>query len=100
MLHEHFRIPSPIPAPKDVDKTMIPLQGCPKPLVVDLKPGQMLYVPASWFHEVTSYGSHGSPHIAFNYWMHPPDGQDAKEPYVDTEVWNTIRNRVILHNHN
>ena len=100
VLHEHFRIPSPIPAPKDVDKTMIPLQGCPKPLVVDLKPGQMLYVPASWFHEVTSYGSHGSPHIAFNYWMHPPDGQDAMEPYVDTEVWNTIRNRVILHNHN
>lgn len=98
VLHEHFNIPSPIPAPKGVDKKTVPLPGCPKPLVVDLRPGQMLYIPASWFHEVTSSGREGAPHMAFNYWMHPPDGHDAKEPYVDTEVWKTIKSRVILHN--
>ena len=31
--------------------------------------GEMLYLPASWFHEVTSYGGKGaSCHLALNYW--------------------------------
>jgi hypothetical protein len=31
--------------------------------------GEMLYLPASWFHEVTSYGVEGSGcHLALNYW--------------------------------
>ena len=31
--------------------------------------GEMLYLPASWFHEVTSYGGEGtSCHLALNYW--------------------------------
>lgn len=31
--------------------------------------GDMLYLPASWFHEVTSYGVEGaSCHLALNYW--------------------------------
>lgn len=36
------------------------------PLQVELKPGQMLYMPASWFHEVTSSGDKLQPHMAFN----------------------------------
>ena len=34
----------------------------------------MLYLPAGWFHEVTSLGEKG--HMAFNYWSHPPDNLD------------------------
>jgi hypothetical protein len=38
--------------------------------------GDLLYLPAGWFHEVYSQGRQGADHglhIAFNYWMHPPD---------------------------
>ena len=38
----------------------------------------MLYVPAGWFHEVTSFsGAAGScTHLALNFWCHPPDNLD------------------------
>jgi hypothetical protein len=59
---------------------LLPLPGCPTPLVVDLHPGEMLYLPAGWMHEVTSSSGPGIPssaldndeelavpmHIAFN----------------------------------
>ena len=34
----------------------------------DLATGDMLYLPAGWFHEVSSSGAH----VALNYWYHPP----------------------------
>jgi hypothetical protein len=44
-----------------------PLDGCPPALLVNLEPGDMLYLPTSWFHEVTSSSDeNGSTHIAFN----------------------------------
>lgn len=64
------------------------LPGCPPPIEVFLKPGQMLYLPASWYHEVTSSSSppvheraaatgstaeESKVHMALNYWFHPPD---------------------------
>ena len=62
--------------------------------------GDMLYLPASWFHEVTSSsdGSGGrncnetvsttdKGHMAFNYWFHPPDAEnDFENPYT-TDFW-------------
>jgi hypothetical protein len=66
-----------------------------------LEAGQMLYLPAGWFHEVTScdtktdaqqtqqphtqQGRGG--HLAFNYWFHPPDNLDStkqgfSQPYT------------------
>lgn len=43
-------------------------------LVPQVNAGEMLYLPAGWFHEVTSFGGQRSGgHLAFNYWMHPPD---------------------------
>ncbi|SPO28742.1 uncharacterized protein UTRI_04620 [Ustilago trichophora] len=66
--------------------TLMP--GCPPPIEVFLKPGQMLYLPASWYHEVTSSSSpplhqqvdskgqkqpSSEVHMALNYWFHPPD---------------------------
>ncbi|TFK49702.1 Clavaminate synthase-like protein [Heliocybe sulcata] len=63
-----------------------------KPIVVYLEPGQMLYLPASWIHEVSSAsrprvsapfqkrsraecagGDLADVHMAFNYWFYPPD---------------------------
>lgn len=48
--------------------------------IVELRKGECLYLPAGWWHEVTSYCAEAtgkkkdklSPHIALNYWFHPP----------------------------
>ncbi len=46
-----------------------PLFKNAQPLDVEIRAGEMLYLPAGWFHEVTSYGDASSPlHMAFNYW--------------------------------
>jgi hypothetical protein len=50
---------------------LLPMDGCPPPLVVTLEPGEMIYLPAGWFHEVTSSSSPSTDetsgaHIAFN----------------------------------
>jgi hypothetical protein len=40
----------------------------------ELEAGDMLFLPASWFHEVESFGSAlGNGHLALNYWYQPPD---------------------------
>ena len=58
----------------------------------------MLYLPAGWFHEVTSSsaadeGNTGEVaeedkvgHLAFNYWFHPPDRLEADKPY-SSDFW-------------
>jgi Cupin-like domain len=64
---------------------------CPQ-VMVHLKAGQMLYLPAGWFHEVTSKSSSsslgGQCHMALNYWYHPPDAlHDFDNPYQDSDFW-------------
>jgi len=55
--------------------------------IVTLHAGEMLYLPAGWFHEVTSKNSDGSHgHMAFNYWMHPGDSSEFNTPYK-SEFW-------------
>ena len=63
--------------------------------VVELQPGQILYLPAGWFHCVTSFSSmpqskkamenkSSQVHMALNYWYHPPDRLDFfSSPYRD-----------------
>ena len=51
-----------------------------------LRAGEMLYLPAGWFHEVSSFGasteSSAQPqHMALNYWFHPPDNDSFERPY-------------------
>ena len=73
----------------------------------ELEAGDMLYLPASWFHEVTSFGigcnkytcasteqketnneSNASlGHLAFNYWFHPPDNLENFENPYSTNFW-------------
>ena len=48
--------------------------GVGEAVEVTVEAGQALYLPASWFHEVTSFGSGDNcMHAAVNYWFHPPD---------------------------
>lgn len=56
--------------------------------------GECLYLPASWFHEVTSFGSDHGGHIALNYWFHPPDAEDNFENPYSSDFWpNDFRER-------
>jgi hypothetical protein len=55
-------------------------------LEVTLKAGEMLYLPAGWFHEVKSTGGGKEGHLAFNYWFHPPDGTTFEKPY-SSDFW-------------
>ncbi|KAL7531667.1 hypothetical protein ACHAXR_005051 [Thalassiosira sp. AJA248-18] len=58
----------------------------------NVEAGSILYLPASWFHEVTSYGTKDG-HLAMNYWFHPPDGNKFDAPY-STNFWpNDYRDR-------
>ncbi|KAJ3134086.1 DnaJ sub C member 7 [Physocladia obscura] len=61
----------------------------------ELKEGEMLYLPASWFHEVrscpnaTPETTTTGPHVALNYWFHPPNSlktTDYDQPY-QTDYW-------------
>ncbi|CAM9642512.1 unnamed protein product [Ectocarpus sp. 12 AP-2014] len=53
---------------------------------VEVEAGQMLYLPAGWFHEVSSVASeHG--HMAFNYWFHPPDSFDSSSSPYESSFW-------------
>ncbi|ORZ39983.1 cupin-like domain-domain-containing protein [Catenaria anguillulae PL171] len=64
---------------------------------VTLEQGDMLYLPASWFHEVTSWSDPGDVHMALNYWMHPPTTDKLEQPYQDgfwSEVWEPVKRKV------
>jgi len=57
--------------------------------VLELTAGQTLYLPAGWFHEVTSISNPKGQigHIALNYWYHPPDALDNYEnPYKNSRM--------------
>eukprot|EP01062_Namystynia_karyoxenos_P045253 TRINITY_DN33586_c0_g1_i1.p1 TRINITY_DN33586_c0_g1~~TRINITY_DN33586_c0_g1_i1.p1 ORF type:complete len:489 (+),score=90.67 TRINITY_DN33586_c0_g1_i1:72-1538(+) len=63
------------------------------PSTVEINAGELLYLPCGWFHEVTSYSA-GGPHMALNYWFHPPAADAPFErPYADDfwlERWHSI----------
>ena len=57
-----------------------------KKIEVTLKEGEGLFIPAGWFHEVKSSGTH----MAFNYWFHPCGGVKYccyETPYGDNDFW-------------
>lgn len=53
----------------------------------ELKAGEMLYLPAGWFHEVLSSGSH----CALNFWYHPPDRRDFEQVRIASPPCLTSR---------
>ena len=61
----------------------------------DISAGDLLYLPAGWFHEVISTSSDSNAtkndvlpgsHMAFNYWVHPPSSNQYEKPYGD-DYW-------------
>jgi len=58
------------------------VKGAGPPLEVELRAGEMLFLPCGWFHEVTSLSAGPEGHLAFNYWFWPPDGSSAERPYI------------------
>ncbi|KAG9953240.1 Clavaminate synthase-like protein, partial [Aureobasidium melanogenum] len=91
-LHSHLGLTSP-------QQTSAALEKAGKPYIVELKAGDMLYLPTSWFHEVTSFSdekSEDNVHIALNYWFHPPDAQkpEFEKPYADAALWRFMEEKV------
>lgn len=105
-LHQHLGLKQP-------KKQSVALSKAPKPLIVELNAGEMLYLPTSWWHEVTSFSNAEETqlsdkkgkgkakstddyiHMALNYWFHPPDQLDnAEKPYTDDLVWNYLRDEL------
>ena len=64
-------------------------------VLVEIQAGQALYLPAGWFHEVTSYSSSNKEeegdlthcHMALNYWYHPPDALDKFDNPYQHDFW-------------
>jgi len=97
LLHQHLSLPTPTISVASGPPTEFDLSKISAPFVADIDPGEMLYLPASWWHEVTSSSpdnSKSNVHMAFNYWFYPPDGlKDFDEPYQDETVWGYLRGR-------
>ena len=99
LLHQYLGLSSAAVVPPDTSTTDFPnLRQAQAPYVVELNAGEMLYLPASWWHEVTSSSSVDDSeaiHMAFNYWFYPPTRLDNfKEPYEDTLVWEHLRSKM------
>ena len=97
-LHQHLGLPTTAALPADSSTSDFPgLRKAATPYVVELSAGEMLYLPASWWHEVTSTSAGGAKddvHMAFNYWFYPPDALDRFEaPYQDELVWDYLRSK-------
>ena len=82
------RVDTTLP-PKEL-KNMFPLFDEAKErgaeITVILNAGEMLYLPAGWFHEVQSVGAPPLGHMAMNYWFHPPDNNQFSKPYC-SDFW-------------
>jgi hypothetical protein len=98
LLHRHFSLPTTAFSVDSDFSTKFDLSKTSAPFVVDINPGEMLYLPASWWHEVTSSSpdnKKSNVHMAFNYWFYPPDGLEKfDEPYQDAILWEYLRSTV------
>lgn len=95
-LHQHLCLPTTAVAPAESTPTdFADLAKAGEPFIVELAAGEALYLPASWWHEVTSSSAsddgEADVHMAFNYWFYPPDGGTFEEPYMDKLVWSQLR---------
>lgn len=98
LVHQHLGLPTTAVPPSDESLNNFPkFKQAQKPFVVELSEGEMLYLPASWWHEVTSSSSgtgDDAVHMAFNYWFYPPDKLDSFDhPYEDSLVWGYLRGK-------
>lgn len=80
--------------PADADA--LPMHAC---ATVDVGPGDTLFIPAGWFHSVTSVSGGDPPgadpalHAAVSWWFHPPTRHDREAPYTRpywARVWKDV----------
>jgi hypothetical protein len=97
LVHQHLGLETTAKPPADVSLDRFPkFRRAKTPFVIELSAGQMLYLPASWWHEVTSSSAGDSDpvHMAFNYWFYPPNKLDSfEQPYEDSLVWEYLRSK-------
>ena len=93
LLHKQLDLPTTAVAPPGSSSADFPNLGkASPPYVVELSAGQMLYLPASWWHEVTSSSDgEADVHMALNWWFYPPDSDSFEEPYEDKAIWERLR---------
>ncbi|CAL1697477.1 unnamed protein product [Somion occarium] len=93
LVHQHLNLPTTAVPPTETSLSDFPnFTKASTPYIVELNAGEMLYLPASWWHEVTSSSGNGNGiHMAFNYWFYPPTGDSFKQPYEDTLIWEYLR---------
>jgi len=61
----------------------------PPAMKIELHAGESLFLPAGWFHEVTSLNDGGRAHLALNYWLQPPTNLQRgsagfEQPYMSS----------------
>lgn len=97
LVHKHLGLPTTAVPPQGASVKDFPnFKKATKPFVVELSAGEMLYLPASWWHEVTSSSAADGDavHMAFNYWFYPPNKLESFErPYEDTLIWEYLRSK-------
>lgn len=91
------RIDADLP-PAEIKKKFPRFKGFSSAITCTVEAGQTLYLPAGWWHEVTSQGAGDSKdapgeHMALNHWFHPPDNLDAEagfsKPYT-SDFWPAV----------
>lgn len=87
MVHETMNHSDPSPPSFCIEGTA---QG--EYITETLRAGEMLYLPASYFHEVISFNRETSPgesshHMAVNYWYYPPSSKGSFETPYEDDFW-------------
>ena len=90
-----------------IDFKKFPLFNKARPIFCEITAGDILYLPAGWFHNVTSYNYPSlqvtkkndiqNGHLALNYWVHPPNHNDYEQPYLThywLNHWNSKKNPI------
>lgn len=76
----------------DADVLACEHENLPTPsAIIDLQPGDLLFLPTGWFHQVKSFAG---PHTAVNYWWKPPFWREAVT--TEREIRNDFHNLLWL----
>ena len=77
---------------KKKPSSKFPLLAKATPVTLNMESGECLFLPAGWFHQVTSFGNNNKSgiHLAVNYWLETPDTNVFDKPYSDW-FWRDTR---------
>ena len=85
---------SPSPPPPSFSRLDLPADAARLPMAcaatVTLTPGDTLYLPAGWFHNVVSTSAPGTLHAAASWWFHPPDAVASPATPYSRPYWGRV----------